>query len=67
MWNDEDYKSMEKLTGFSEEDVQKENKKALQILLYSLAFIFILGILSKIDNFNLYQLIIYCPLNNRGI
>ncbi len=44
MWSDEDYKSMEKLTGFSEEDVQKENKKALQILLYSLAFIFILGI-----------------------
>ena len=42
MWSDEDYKSMEKLTGFSEEDVQKENKKALQILLYSLAFIFIL-------------------------
>ena len=44
MWSEEDYKSMEKLTGFSEEDVQKENKKALQILLYSLAFIFILGI-----------------------
>lgn len=44
MWSDEDYKSMEKLTGFSEEDVQKENKKALQILLYLLAFILILGI-----------------------
>ena len=34
MWNEEDYQTMEKLTGFDEESIENDKKKGIQIVIF---------------------------------
>lgn len=47
IWNEEDYQTMEKLTGFDEETIENDQRKGIQIIIFVIVCIFmlILGIL----------------------
>ncbi len=44
MWNEEDYQVMEKITGFDEETIEKDQKKTLRIIVLTIILVVMLAI-----------------------